>query len=363
MEDIENIEEDEYGFSRNYFLAKELGGASKRSAHKLSDIHIVDEQELRETASTIEMKHSKEISELMSDYKTMYSKWVFELRCGFGLLMYGFGSKKALVEDFASASLTDYSVVVINGYLPSVNLKQVLLALAELLSELLKCKRKSSGSLSKGQETFPSRSMDDILSFLHGPQSGDKDCFICVVVHNIDGPALRDPESQQTLARLSSCSHIRLVASIDHVNAPLLWDKKMVHKQFNWLWHHVPTFAPYNVEGVFFPLVLAQGSTAQTAKTAAIVLQSLTPNGQNVFKILAEYQLSHPDEDGMPTDDLYSASRERFFVSSQVTLNSHLTEFKDHELVKTKRNSDGQECLNIPLTSDAIRQLLLDLNQ
>ena len=142
-----------------------------------------------------------------------------------------------------------------------------------------------------------------------------------------------------------------------------VWDKKMVHKQFNWLWHHVPTFAPYKVEGVFFPLVLAQGSTAQTAKTAAIVLQSLTPNAQNVFKILADYQLSHPDEDGMPTEDLYSASRERFFVSSQVTLNSHLTEFKDHELVKTKRNSDGQECLNIPLSSDALRQLLLDLSQ
>lgn len=47
-------------------------------------------------------------------------------RCGFGLLMYGFGSKKALIEDFASSSLTEYSVVVINGYLPSVNLKQVL---------------------------------------------------------------------------------------------------------------------------------------------------------------------------------------------------------------------------------------------
>ena len=47
-------------------------------------------------------------------------------RCGFGLLMYGFGSKKGLLEDFASSSLTEYSVVVINGYLPSVNLKQVL---------------------------------------------------------------------------------------------------------------------------------------------------------------------------------------------------------------------------------------------
>nr|VDD05702.1 unnamed protein product [Brassica oleracea] len=363
MEDIDNIEEDEFGFSRNYFLAKELGGSSKRSARKLSDINLVDEQELRETAFNIETKHEKEISELMNEYKTMYPKWVFELRCGFGLLMYGFGSKKGLLEDFASSSLTEYSVVVINGYLPSVNLKQVLLAIAELLSEQLKSRRRSSVSLAKGQEAFPSRSVDVILSFLHGSQSEDKDCFICVVVHNIDGPALRDPESQQTLAQLASCSHIRIIASIDHVNATLLWDKKMVHKQFNWLWHHVPTFAPYKVEGVFFPLVLAQGSTAQTAKTAAIVLQSLTPNAQNVFKILADYQLSHPDEDGMPTEDLYSASRERFFVSSQVTLNSHLTEFKDHELVKTKRNSDGQECLNIPLSSDALRQLLLDLSQ
>lgn len=44
MEDIENIDEDECGFSRNYFLAKELSGSSKRSAHKLSDIHLVDEQ-------------------------------------------------------------------------------------------------------------------------------------------------------------------------------------------------------------------------------------------------------------------------------------------------------------------------------
>ncbi|XP_010529837.1 PREDICTED: origin of replication complex subunit 2 [Tarenaya hassleriana] len=365
MEDIENnIEEDEFGFSRNYFLAKELGGTGKKSAHKLSDINVVDEQELRAAASNIEMKHEKEIAALMDEYKTMYPKWVFELRCGFGLLMYGFGSKKALIEDFASSSLTEYSVVVVNGYLPSVNLKQVLTTLAELLSDQLKSRRKSSSASScKCQETFSSRSIDGLLSFLHGPQSDDKDCFVCVVIHNIDGPSLRDSESQQTLARLASCSHIRIIASIDHVNSPLLWDKKMVHTQFNWLWHHVPTFSPYKIEGIFFPLILSQGSSAQTAKTAAIVLQSLTPNAQNVFKILAEYQLSHPDEDGMATENLYTMARERFFVSSQVTLNSHLTEFKDHELIKIRRNSDGQDCLCIPLAPEALQQLLLDLSQ
>ena len=72
----------------------------------------------------------------------------------------------------------------------------------------------------------------------------------------------------------------------------------MVHTQFNWWWHHVPTFAPYKVEGIFYPLILAHGGTTQTVKTASIVLQSLTPNAQSVFKVLAEHQLAHPDEEG-----------------------------------------------------------------
>lgn len=362
--DVNDIDENEYGFSRNYFLAKELRGSCKKSAHKLSDIDIVDEQELRVAASNIEPKHEKEIAALVNDYKSLYPKWLFELRCGFGLLMYGFGSKKALIEDFASTALAEYSVVVINGFLQSINIKQVFTAIAEVLWDQLKSKRKTSlGSMSKVQQTFDSRSVDDLLTFLNGPQTDDGDCFVCVVIHNIDGPGLRDSETQQYLARLASCSHICIIASIDHVNAPLLWDKKMVHTQFNWCWYHVPTFAPYKIEGIFLPLILAQGSTVQSAKTAAIVLQSLTSNAQNVFKILAEYQLSHSEEDGMPIDSLYEISRERFLVSSRVTLNSHLTEFKDHELVKTRRNSDGQDCLYIPLATEALRKLLPEIGQ
>ncbi|KAJ4704720.1 Origin recognition complex, subunit 2 [Melia azedarach] len=357
-------EEEEFGFSRNYFLAKDLASSGKKSTQKLSDIDLVDEQELRAAASNIEPKHEKEIVSLMNSYKSLYSRWVFELGCGFGLLMYGFGSKKALLEDFASTALAESSVVVINGYLQSINIKQVVIMLAEVLWDQFKSKRKTpSRSLPKAQQPFNSRSMDDLLAFLDGSEVKDNDCFVCVVIHNIDGPGLRDPETQQYLARIASCSHVRMIASIDHVNAPLSWDKKMVHTQFNWYWHHVPTFAPYNVEGMFFPLILAHGSSAQSAKTAAIVLQSLTPNAQSVFKILAEYQLSHPEEEGMPVDNLYASARERFLVSSQVTLNSHLTEFKDHELVKMRRHSDGQDCLCIPLASEALEKLLSEMNQ
>ncbi|XP_062101009.1 origin of replication complex subunit 2 [Humulus lupulus] len=363
--DINEVDDDdEFGFSRNYFLAKEFKGSTKKSNHKLSDIDLVEEQELRTAVANIEPKHEKEVEEVVRSYKTLYQRWVFKLRCGFNLLMYGFGSKKALIEDFASTALTEHSVFVINGYLQSINIKQVLIALAEVMWDQLKAKRKnSSGNLSRGaQQPFNSRSIDDLLEFLDEPQMEEKESFICIIVHNIDGPGLRDSETQQILARLASCSSIRIVSSIDHVNTPLLWDKKMVHTQFNWCWYHVPTFAPYKVEGMFFPLILANGNTGQSAKTAALVLQSLTPNAQSVFRVLAEYQLSHPDEEGMPVDNLYSTCRERFLASNQVTLNSHLTEFKDHELVKTRRHSDGQDCLYIPLTAEALEKLLLEIS-
>lgn len=361
--DVDEIEEEEFGFSRNYFLAKELGSSSrKNSARKLSEIDLVDEEELREVAASIEPKHEKEVNELISSYKSLYSKWLFVLRSGFALLMYGFGSKKALIEDFASKSLTEYSVVVVNGYLQSINLKQVVITLAELLWDQVKLRQKTtSGSLCKSQQPFNTRSMSDLLTFLDSPDLEVEECFVCILVHNIDGPGLRDSDSQQCLASIAACSHVRMVASIDHVNAPLLWDKKMVHTQFDWYWCHVPTFAPYKVESMFFPFILAHGGSAQSVKTASIVLQSLTPNAQNVFKVLAEHQLAHPDEEGMPINNLYSTCRERFLVSSQVTLNSHLTEFKDHELIKTKRNSDGQDCLCIPLTNEALQKLIADI--
>ncbi|KAF7129497.1 hypothetical protein RHSIM_Rhsim10G0028100 [Rhododendron simsii] len=280
--DINDADDEEFGFTRNYFLSKELGSSGKKSTHKLSDINPVDEQELREAIANIEPKHESEIASLMNSYRSLYSK------CGFSLLMYGFGSKKALIEDFASATLTEYGVLVINGYLQSINLKQMLIALAELLWDQLKTQRRTpSGNSSKVQQPFNSRSVDDLLAFLDGPQVEGDECLVCVVIHNIDGPGLRDLETQQYLARIAACSHICVVASIDHVNAPL-W---------------------------------------------------------------------------MPVNNLYTICRERFLVSSQVTLNSHLTEFKDHELVKIRRHSDGQDCLYIPLATEALEKLILEISQ
>lgn len=93
--------------------------------------------------------------------------------------------------------------------------------MAEILWDLVQNQQKTtSGSLHKHQP-FNTRSMDDLIAFLDGPHFEDSDCFVCIVVHNIDGPGLRDPDTQLYLARIAACSNIRVIASIDHVNALL----------------------------------------------------------------------------------------------------------------------------------------------
>lgn len=93
--------------------------------------------------------------------------------------------------------------------------------MAELFWDRIKAKRKTAGSLAKVQQPFSTKSTDDLFSFLDGSLAEENDSFVCLVIHNIDGPGLRDSDTQQSLARLAACSHILMVASIDHVNASL----------------------------------------------------------------------------------------------------------------------------------------------
>ena len=99
---------------------------------------------------------------------------------------------------------------------------QVIATIAEMFWDQTKAKRKRQpGTRSQLSQQFPSQSTEDIISFLMRQTSDDVDDRLCLLIHNVDGPALRDAESQQCLAQISCCPQVRVVASIDHVNAPL----------------------------------------------------------------------------------------------------------------------------------------------
>lgn len=49
----------------------------------------------------------------------------------------------------------------------------------------------------------------------------DPDNHIFLIINNIDGAMLRGDKNQQALGQLASIPNMHVVASIDHINAPL----------------------------------------------------------------------------------------------------------------------------------------------
>lgn len=47
------------------------------------------------------------------------------------------------------------------------------------------------------------------------------DLHVYLLIHNIDGPMLRGEKTQSALGHLASLPNLHLVASLDHINAPL----------------------------------------------------------------------------------------------------------------------------------------------
>ena len=80
-----------------------------------------------------------------------------------------------------------------------------------------------------------------------------------IIVHNIDGKALRSVHAQTVLSLLADIPNVHMIASIDHILAPLckmvvetfsVWDFGHISR-FRWLWHDVTTFSHYDRETGF----------------------------------------------------------------------------------------------------------------
>lgn len=171
---------------------------------------------------------------------------------------------------------------------------------------------------------------------------------VFLIVHNIDGATLRVEKAQTALSLLSLCPHIHILASIDHINAPLIWDQTMLSR-FSWVWHDVTLYKPYQIETSYENSLVKQSSSLALSSMIQVI-KSLTPNARGIFRLLSYWQIEHhgdPSYLGLTLTELYSKSREKFLVNSEATLKTHLTEFLDHKLIRWKKAGDGAEYLVI----------------
>ncbi|ALC47234.1 Orc2 [Drosophila busckii] len=289
-------------------------------------------------------EHETAINAIMEEYTSYFGKWMCILNEGFNLLLYGLGSKRQLLQSFQRTVLTDQTVLVVNGFFPSLTLKDVLDSITSQILDAGPSPANAHEAVDMIEEEFA------LIPETH----------LYLIVHNIDGVMLRNVKAQDILARLARVSNIHLLASIDHINTPLLWDQNKL-SNYNFSWWDCTTMLPYTDETAFENSLLVQNSGELALSSMRSVFSSLTTNSRGIYMIIVKYQLKHKgaaNYQGMPFKDLYSTCREAFLVSSDLALRAQLTEFLDHKLVKSKRSVDGSEQLTIPIEAGLLQQFL-----
>ncbi|VDP90145.1 unnamed protein product [Echinostoma caproni] len=222
----------------------------------------------------------------------------------------------------------------------------------------------------------------DLISKMLGKTEASK-APLYLLLHNIDGPGLRNTKAQAVLAQLAALDNVHLIASVDHINMPILWSHNELAR-FSWIWEDCTTLADYKQEASYANSFFLQnllgglagglgfGTGASGGKLASLrqVAASLTQNARDIFRMIAEHQLNAPLHEtrgnhvvqllftGMPLEDLYWRCRDAFLTNSEATLRIQLTEFRDHKLINIRKGPDGTELLVIPMDKEGLTKFL-----
>ena len=302
-------------------------GKKKKSSTTNNTLSLLPTLTLQESVAllaSIPDNHATEIKNLHDHHRQQFTQWKYEVDNGYNILLFGYGSKRALIEAFGREELAEeMSVLVINGYFPTLSLDSIL---GQILQHIAP------------KVTITGDKLNLIQYHLSQP--------LAILVHSLDSPVLRQPKNQQILSTLASNKHITIIASVDHINAPLLFDS-LKSSRYNFLWHDATTFTPYRTELSFDTTTFLSGGTSATSSVGGLagikaVLTNLTTNARALYKLLLQHQLPLHGESNEPgTQDQgitfaqlrQLCARKILPLANPATLRGLLGEFFDHGLV------------------------------
>lgn len=303
------------------------------------------------TLSSVKLPPPPEKNDDSYEIVDKFPKWRYELQQGFNIILYGWGSKRQVVNSFAEEAREHGDVVLVNGYDDMVGMADLLTALEgvvrrneeedggeEVLDDPAKKGKARANKLSP-LESRVHRLLPSLSSRTARP--------IFLVIHSLDRtPALRNPKSISLLALLAHQPRLRFVASIDHLRASLLFPHSLAagrptfsssstsnlstsssdQRSFNFLYHSIPvvpgtTPPSYLIEALYsqtlshllphsvfppasttFSLTSTSGTSSGTsgpnqitATSASYVLASVTSKSVSLFTLLASLQMVSPN--------------------------------------------------------------------
>ena len=390
-------------------------GPPQVSSHSFSALGLLTHEEYSEEIKKYSDHHEPEVAYLTKLHTRSFPQWRFELHQGFNICLYGYGSKRKLMIEFADwlfvRSKPAPRIVVINGYTPRINVRNAITTIASAVTE------EGERLRLMGQ---PQEMIDTLLSHV-----ATTEIRILLIINSIDGPSLRRNSTQTLLARLAAHPYINLIASADTPHFPLLWNSTL-KSQFNFLSHDATTFQPYTVElnpvDSVHDLLGRKGHRAGGKEGINFVLKSLPENARSLYRILLSEILTILHDDDGDDDDLdihnaapqsmfgepdadvddftnpevptttprkcrrktanhnarssnladedlavveyralYQKATEEFICSSDMNFRFLLKEFHDHQMIVSRRDVGGSEMLGVPLSRWDMEGVLEDL--
>ncbi|KAG9310963.1 origin recognition complex subunit 2-domain-containing protein, partial [Chiua virens] len=303
------------------------------------------------------------------DARTAYRRYAHELDQGFNLVFYGFGSKRVVLNDFASQELARRgSVVIVNGYHPNTTLKDVLASIERVPSVTDYCCQRRGRTITTHMFLLLRRRRATHLARL------------------FSGPP---PSSSpgRSLPGDAAASH----SEDTHTTSP--------KRGYAFIWHDLTTLLRYDTELSFADRSSISGasyastgarsalattpavgtSTPLTETAVTHVLAAVTSKAKKLFVLLGTKQLANVEAasgaaagaDAQPTTDmaqfgldydaLFSLARENFVATSDTALRALLGEFKDHGLILAGIAGGGSgsgDSLWIPLRKERLVRVL-----
>ncbi|KIX09691.1 uncharacterized protein Z518_00772 [Rhinocladiella mackenziei CBS 650.93] len=359
-------------------------GPPQVSGNKFDSVKLLTYEEYFEQIQSYKDRHASNQVQLMKLHARSFPQWQFELAEGFGLCLYGYGSKRQLVNNFAEwickRSKAPPRIVVVNGYTPKLNVRGILKTVASAIWE------EDQHLQLVGQ---PQEMLDTLFSHLtNHPPDGQ----LMVMINSIDASALRGSSTQAIMARLARHPLVHFIATADSPTFPVLWNSSLLD-QFKFVFHDCTTFSPYtaeiNVVDEVHELLGRKRLRVGGKEGVGFVLKSLPENARNLYRLLLSEILSvladggvggtadeeddaktrrptkpsreAADEVGIEYRTLYQKASEEFICSSSMNFQFLLKEFHDHQMVTSRRDASGTEVLGIPLSREEMEAVLEDL--
>ncbi|KAF2404150.1 ORC2-domain-containing protein [Trichodelitschia bisporula] len=341
-----------------YFL-QTRPGASATSNNTLPSTSLLTADETFALSEAYTDPHEKQIAFLHDLHEAAFPQWDWELRNGFNIALFGYGSMRAVLEGYAAhvwEGEGGAKIVVVNAYVPGTALRDVLAALAGALFP-------RSAKLPLHPNALHTLLLDTLTE---SPPARP----VYLLINSLDAPGLRRGSAQAVLASLAASPHVRVVASLDHPSAALLWDAR-VRALWRFVAHDATTFVGY--EGVEVDArtevaaLLGRGGRGVAGRDGVgFVLKSLPGNARSLFRILVAEQVAGLDdggegEEGVEYRVAYHRAREELVCSTEHQFRTLLKEFYDHVMVESRRDAGGAERLVVPFRREELEGLLEDL--